>query len=259
MPIYEKPTKALMTQWANEHLSSGKTFGRGEPVKWFAEHYPKLKSTTIRMHVDGMSVNVINRRHHPSIRPGRGYDLFYKLGPDSYRLWDPQNDPQPLYKENIEALGVAPSNNISSEDEESVQDGNEGGSEFAFEKDLQNYLVKNLHSIEPGLRLYEEEGLTGVQFSVGGRFIDILAVDRDNRFVVIELKVSRGYDRVIGQLLRYMGWVEQNLESAKSARGIIVAKEITDDLELACSRLMDVKLIEYELSFTLRHVEVPKR
>jgi endonuclease len=120
-------------------------------------------------------------------------------------------------------------------------------------------IVKNLHSIEPGLRLYEEEGLTGVQFSVGGRFIDILAVDRDNRFVVIELKVSRGYDRVIGQLLRYMGWVEQNLESAKSARGIIVAKEITDDLKLACSRLMDVKLIEYELSFTLRHVEVPKR
>jgi endonuclease len=56
-----------------------------------------------------------------------------------------------------------------------------------------------------------------------------------------------------------MGWVEQNLESAKSARGIIVAKEITDDLKLACSRLMDVKLIEYELSFTLRHVEVPKR
>jgi endonuclease len=131
-------TKALMTQWANEHLSSGKTFGRGEPVKWFAEHYPKLKSTTIRMHVDGMSVNVINRRHHPSIRPGSGHDLFYKLGSDSYRLWDPQNDPQPLYKENIEALGVAPSNNISSEDEESVQDGNEGGSEFAFEKDLQN-------------------------------------------------------------------------------------------------------------------------
>jgi endonuclease len=42
-----------------------------------------------------------------------------------------------------------------------------------------------------GLRLYEEEGITGVEFPVGRRFIDILAVDKDGRYVVVELKVSR--------------------------------------------------------------------
>jgi len=73
-------------------------------------------------------------------------------------------------------------------------------------RDLRNYLVRNLGLIEPGLRLYDEEGITGVEFPVGGRFIDILALDRHDRYVVIELKVSRGYDRVVGQLLRYMGW-----------------------------------------------------
>jgi RecB family endonuclease NucS len=126
--------------------------------------------------------------------------------------------------------------------------------EFAFERDLQNYLVKNLSSIEPGLRLYEEEGISGVEYQVGNRFIDILATDADGNYVVIELKVSRGYDRVVGQLLRYMAWVEENLEPRRRVKGVIVAKEITDDLRLAASRVADVRLIEYAISFTLRFV-----
>ncbi len=49
--------------------------------------------------------------------------------------------------------------------------------EFGFEKDLQNFLVKNLDLIEPGLKLYENEGITGVEYPVGNRFADILAID----------------------------------------------------------------------------------
>jgi endonuclease len=71
---------------------------------------------------------------------------------------------------------------------------------------------------------------------------------------VIELKVSRGYDRVVGQLLRYMAWVEQEMEPSKPVRGIIVAKEITDDLKLAASRISGVRLIEYEIEFKLRPI-----
>lgn len=71
---------------------------------------------------------------------------------------------------------------------------------------------------------------------------------------MIELKVSRGYDRVVGQLLRYMTWVEQNMEIAQPVRGIIVANQITTDLKLASSRVSDVQLIEYEISFKLRPV-----
>jgi len=52
--------------------------------------------------------------------------------------------------------------------------------------------------------LYEDEDINGIEFPVGGRFIDILVLDGNNDYVVIELKVSRGYDRVIGQLMRYM-------------------------------------------------------
>lgn len=257
MPIYDKPTKTLMAEWAKQHLKVGQMFSKAEPVRWFAEHYSKLQPNTIRMHVDGMSVNNLNRRHHPSIKAGSGYDLFMKLGPDQYRLWIPETDPPPRYKEDIEREGggLAAAQPVEGEiPEKEEANGFSGSSEFAFEKDLQNYLVKNLNPIEPGLKLYEDEGITGVEYPVGGRFIDILAVDKDGKFVVIELKVSRGYDRVVGQLLRYMGWVQKNIEAAKQVRGIIVANEITDDLKLACSRIADVKLVEYEISFRLHTI-----
>jgi hypothetical protein len=41
-----------------------------------------------------------------------------------------------------------------------------------------------------------------------------------------------------------MSWVEQNMETSKPVRGIIVAKEITNDLRLAASRISGVRLIE---------------
>lgn len=110
--------------------------------------------------------------------------------------------------------------------------------------------------LEPGLRLYEDEGITGIEFPVGGRFIDILALDANQNYVVVELKVSRGYDRVVGQVLRYMGWIAQHhADPSQSVRGFIVARTITDDLRLACSSLQDVTLYEYDLRVKVRRLE----
>ena len=73
----------------------------------------------------------------------------------------------------------------------------EGGGEseqalkFPFEDHLRDFLAKNLDRIETGLRLYSN----GVEFRVDGGWIDLLAVDRDEKFVVIELKVSHGRNR----------------------------------------------------------------
>ena len=51
--------------------------------------------------------------------------------------------------------------------------------------------------------------------------------------------------------------VERNqAEPGQGVRGVIVAREISNDLKLACSYLPDVELFEYELSVLLRRVEV---
>ncbi|MHB8544833.1 MAG: endonuclease NucS domain-containing protein [Leptospirales bacterium] len=148
---------------------------------------------------------------------------------------------------------------IASPTELQEQDVPPNSSEFAYESDLRDFLAKNLSILEPGLKLYQdqEEGITGIEFPVGGKFIDILAVDPNNNLVVIELKVSKGYDRVVGQLLRYMAWIIKNqAEPGQKVRGIIAAREISEDLKMACSLLKDVTLYEYRLSIDLTKINI---
>ena len=257
MPIYEKPTRELMHEFAAQELKAGQVFSRKDAVRWFAERYPKIKSNTVGLHVDGMSVNnFTQRRHSPSVKPDAGWDLFFKLGPREFRLWDSENDPAPRYKADLDAdiaRGVAETDAFAGE---SVGDEDIGSRKFAFERDLQNYLVQNLGLLEPGLKLYEDEDgeFTGVEFPAGQRRIDILAVGADGSYVVIETRVSRAYDRVVGQILRYMGWIRENLAGEASVRGVIVASEISEDLVLATSSVENIRLAEYEISFSLKIV-----
>ena len=257
MPIYDKPTRELMHEFAVQKLTPGQVFAPKDAVRWFAEHYPKIKSGTVQLHVAAMSVNNDTERwHSPHIGPDKGWDLFFKLGAGRFRLWDPEKDPAPRYKTDLEAdraRGVIKPDDIAGE---ATGEDDPGSRKFAFERDLQNYLVQNLGLLEPGLKLYEDEDgeFTGVEFPVGQRYIDILAVGADGAYVVIETKVSRAHDRVVGQILRYMGWIRENLAGEASVRGVIVASEISEDLILATSSVEDIRLVEYEISFSLKSV-----
>jgi hypothetical protein len=195
----------------------------------------------------------VKSRLHHTIKPDGSDDLFFALKSGHFRQYDAATDPTPIRPGLPASDASDTSDPIEHANRASVQDGS--GSEFAYEHDLRDYLARNLELVEPGLRLYSDEGITGVEFPAGGRYIDILAVDRDGAYVVIELKVSKGYDRVVGQLLRYIGWIEKHhADPSQAVRGIIIAKDISDDLRLACSRIAGVALYEYSLSVSLRQV-----
>jgi hypothetical protein len=90
--------------------------------------------------------------------------------------------------------------------------------EFALEAHLRDFLAKNLDRVEPGLRLYDSQEHNGIEFAVDGGRIDLLAVDRNEKFVVIELKLSQGRNKALGQLLYYMGWVDKHLGGGALSR-----------------------------------------
>jgi hypothetical protein len=142
-----------------------------------------------------------------------------------------------------------------SEDEEETEIATEEN-EFAYENDLRNYLVRNLSVIEKGLKLYQADGIDGEEFYVPGtsRRIDILAIDNQNNFVVIELKVSRGYEKVVGQSLFYQSSIKSIFKKEK-VRAIIIAREITTELKTATQFLSDFELFEYQLSLTLSKIK----
>jgi len=124
---------------------------------------------------------------------------------------------------------------------------------FAAEADLRDFLASNLECVEAGLQLHRHGEQSGVEFRVEGGRIDILASDKTGRFVVFELKLARGRNRALGQLLCYMGWVDKHLGNGP-CRGIIVAKEISNHLVLATKRVQGVSLYRYKLSVSVERV-----
>lgn len=246
MAIYDKPVRVLIVDMIRALAPTlEEQFAREEAIEWFAVNYPKIKEGTVSAHLIRFSTNAATRLHY-SARAEE--DLLFQINGSLFRLYNVATDPPPIHSK---ADATASQDKLA--DPVEVQ----SPSEFAYESDLRDFLAKNLSHIEPGLQLYQDDGITGIEFPVGGRFIDILAVDAQNNFVVIELKVSRGYDRVIGQLLRYMAWIEKHhAESGQGVRGIIAARSISEDLQLACSYLPNVALYEYELAVTLRKVTV---
>lgn len=246
MSIYKKPVKLLFNDMIDElGIKKGDIIKRDQFFAWFKDKYPKIKTGTISAHLLKMSINALSRVYY-NVNSNGEDDLLFQIDSHKFRLYDRSSDPEPIYTKQQEERDIGKIETL----EETFE-----ASEFAYEKDLQNFLSKNLHQIEAGLRLYEEEDITGIEFPVGNRCIDILALDKDNNYVVIELKVSRGYERVVGQLLGYMAWIRKNhADVGQHVRGTIIAREISEDLLLACSEVPNIALYEYQLAVSLKKI-----
>jgi hypothetical protein len=103
----------------------------------------------------------------------------------------------------------------------------------------------NLTRLEPGLEVYTHQYETEYPASPIG-LIDILAKDAEGTPVIIEMKTHRVTDTVVGQTLRYMGWIGAHFAQSK-VRGIIVAGEFTPFTRYATLNIPNIKLIRYSI------------
>lgn len=126
---------------------------------------------------------------------------------------------------------------------------------FYMESQLEDFIIENWDRIEfcKGLELLEEEGsVVSQQFPTKIGRIDILAIDKKSgRYVVVELKRNQTSDDTIGQLTRYMGWVEEHKSKGKPTKGIIIAAKPDERLRYAMKKVPDVELFLYKIDFKL--------
>lgn len=127
---------------------------------------------------------------------------------------------------------------------------------FAMEKHLEDFLVKNWAQTELAqhFKIYEEDGeLVGQQYGTDAGPIDILATSRDGqRLLVVELKRGRASDVVVGQILRYMGYVkEQIAEAHQTVEGVIIALDDDQKLRWALLAVPSISFYRYQVSFKL--------
>jgi hypothetical protein len=127
----------------------------------------------------------------------------------------------------------------------------EQGTAFAYEEHLRDFLAQHLELLEKGLTRWDTAEEDAVEFPVDGRRIDILARDKAGLPVVIELKVSRGHERTIGQALYYRAKIKERFKVGR-VRIFIVALELSSELRAAAKEVSDVSLFEYSLSMTIK-------
>ena len=74
---------------------------------------------------------------------------------------------------------------------------------LATESKLEDTLAADLSVLAPGLMLVGRQVATAF-----GKFIDLLAMDRDGNLIIIELKRDKTPRDVVAQTLDYTSWVE---------------------------------------------------
>ena len=129
-------------------------------------------------------------------------------------------------------------------------------SEFALEKHLEDFLVKNWSSTSLGKKynIYEVDGeMVGQQYPSDTGPIDILAISKDKKtLLIVELKKGRVSDNVVGQIQRYMGFVKSDLaEENQNVKGVIIG--LDDDIKLtrALSVTTNIDFYKYKVNFKL--------
>ena len=132
----------------------------------------------------------------------------------------------------------------------------EDASGFASEEDLEDFLVRHWASTELGQKynIYEVDGkIVGQQFQVDTGRIDILAISKDQKeLLVIEIKQGKAKDAVVGQVLRYIGYVKEELaEPWQEVRGAIIASEDSERFKRALSATNNIDFYRYHFKFSV--------
>ena len=132
----------------------------------------------------------------------------------------------------------------------------EDPSAFVLEMHLEDFLVENWAQTELAREydIYKEDGEPfGKQYPTDTGPMDILAISKDKkRLLVVELKKGRASDAVVGQTLRYMGYVQDELaENGQTVVGAIIAHEDDQRIRRALAMTTNISFYRYQVSFKL--------
>ncbi len=131
---------------------------------------------------------------------------------------------------------------------------------FGLERQLHDFLLNNWERLDLAKtwEIYREPGAEelGYEYQTGVGRIDLLARKRDGRgWLVIEIKRGRSSDAVVGQILRYMGWVKQHLAGpGESVRGLVISRDADPQLHYALASVPNIELRVYEIDFRLKPI-----
>lgn len=135
-------------------------------------------------------------------------------------------------------------------------EGGDSQTSFALEKYLEEFIVSNWNNLDLGKQYdrheQEVDGKRKKSRTDTGE-IDIFAISKDKtEYLVIELKKGRASDGVVGQILRYMGYVREKVaDPNQDVKGLIIALEEDLKTRWALKEVPNVTFSRYQINFQL--------
>ncbi len=111
--------------------------------------------------------------------------------------------------------------------------GSNDGNFYVLENGIEEAVKKNLSQLK--LSLAAEQIQQQCNLGIGIGRTDLICRDEKGNFVVLELKATQASDIAVGQILRYMGFIRENLarKENKEVKGIIITPGYDEQLRLA--------------------------
>ena len=248
-----------MVRSAMEHLNREVSYSEIKQFIW--EKHPDANSSTITCQIIISSVNHPSRTHYPENKKPRictaRNDFLYNTARGKVCPYDPEKHGEwEIFEKEDDSMGVRQTRDGIEEIPEPTASTDEQSGTFALESHLRDYLTRNLNNIADfGTHLEkftDDHGVDGIEYHTEVGIIDILTRSDNGDFYVFELKLGRGPDAALGQILRYMGWVNKHLSGENEVHGIVLASEISKKLKYAVTQVNNVRLFEYQLNFSVK-------
>lgn len=250
--LYDRPVWQLIVEGVEAMPES---FGTQDMVRWFATHYPEVSPGTVQLQLRGACVNLPVEPVMASNRPRRL--AVYRTGRGRYTRYVPEihgrfDDRGRRIETNDDSVALEDELDFPAEEEETSVP-SAAAAEFALEMHLEEFMEANWTRLGFGIPLTilaEGGAQTGRQYRTPVGIIDFLCRNESNGdYWVIELKRGQSSDAVVGQVLRYMGWVRANLAGSNDVRGLVIAHEQDERLRYAVSVVPSVEAWTYQVKF----------
>lgn len=236
----EQQFKNWLIKRGYSETGAANSYSRAIPQ--ISEHYSK----NIGQHIDIYSVsdqNTISQIAHDYSQSGKYSEFGYEQH-GRYRAAISRYSEFFVHKNKI----VNPENpgEIIEKESELPQ------TNFAYEKDLQTTLCAQISELFSGYKIFGESNL-GVEYSIGGRKIDVLLEHiNSGDILAVELKSGVADFKVFGQISMYLGLLQKQFPN-KTISGVIVAGIIDKSLRQACEITDKVELKIYRMSIELEN------
>jgi restriction system protein len=120
------------------------------------------------------------------------------------------------------------------------------GNFFILENGIEEAIKKNLSQLD--LKLAPEAIRQQCNLGIGIGRTDLICVDEKGNYIVLELKAVESSDTVVGQISRYIGYIQENWaeKENKKVKGIIITPGYDEQLRLA-AKAAGIKVLRIKI------------